>query len=90
MKNGTQKQYHQLLDREIKKIDGLIKEVILSDGIRLNMKMYLWLELKAYSSHQCIDKSDVVAIRRVADTDKIREFFQRRNMLLVIGGGVLA
>lgn len=87
----TENNITNVLDREIKKIDVPNKEVILSDGIRLKYDKCIYaLGAESFIPPiNGIDKSDVVAIRRVADTDKIREFLPKAKHVVVIGGGVL-
>jgi len=86
-----EKNITNVLGREAIKIDTKKKEVIFKDGIKLTYDKCIY----ALGS-QCFvppipgnDKSEVIAIRSISDTDKIAELLPKVKNAIVIGGGVL-
>ena len=80
-----------VLDREVIKIDAKEKEVIFKDGIKLKYDKCIY----ALGSECFVppilgaDKEEVIAIRRISDTDKVTELLPKVKNAVVIGGGVL-
>ena len=86
-----EKNITNVLDREVVKIDVKAKEVIFEDGIKLKYDKCIY----ALGS-ECfvppilgVDKEEVIAIRRISDTDKVIELLPKVKNAVVIGGGVL-
>ena len=86
-----EKNITNVLDREVIKIDVKAKEVIFEDGIKLKYDKCIY----ALGS-ECfvppilgVDKEEVIAIRRISDTDKVTELLPKVKNAVVIGGGVL-
>lgn len=80
-----------VLDREITKIDTKEKEVIFEDGIKLKYDKCIYALGSECFIPQILgaDKEEVVAIRRISDTDKVIELLPNVKNAVVIGGGVL-
>lgn len=84
-------QIYQLLGRRVENIDTEKKEVLLSDQTRLQYTRLIY----ALGSESFIppipgsEKEEVIAIRRVADTQKIASMLEYVTEVVVIGGGVL-
>ncbi|MDC7288583.1 FAD-dependent oxidoreductase [Blautia schinkii] len=82
---------YQVLNREVKAIDTEHKEVEFSDGSKVKYTKLIY----ALGSECFIppiegaDKPEVIAIRRMADIEKIEKLLDRVNNVVVIGGGVL-
>lgn len=82
---------YQMLGQEVVDIDTHQKEVILSDGTKCKYTKLIY----ALGSECFIppipgaDKPQVVAIRRLADTEKIASLLPSVKDVVVIGGGVL-
>ncbi len=80
-----------LLGKEVIKIDTKAKEVIFKDKIKLKYDKCIY----ALGSESFIpsilgtDKQEVIAIRRISDTDKITQMLPKIKNAVVIGGGVL-
>ncbi|BCZ47757.1 oxidoreductase [Clostridium gelidum] len=80
-----------VLGREAIKIDTKEKEVIFEDGIKLKYDKCIY----ALGSECFVppilgnDKSEIIAIRSISDTNKIAELLPRVKNAVVIGGGVL-
>lgn len=81
----------QVLDKEVTAIDTENKEVSMSDGNKLRYTKLIYA-----AGSECFippiagkDKSEVVAIRRLADTKKITQLLPEVKHVAVIGGGVL-
>ena len=86
-----EKNITNVLDREVVKIDAKAKEVVFEDGIKLKYDKCIY----ALGS-ECfvppilgVDKEEVIAIRRISDTDKVIELLPKVKNAVVIGGGVL-
>jgi flavorubredoxin/NADPH-dependent 2,4-dienoyl-CoA reductase/sulfur reductase-like enzyme len=86
-----EKNITNVLDREVIKIDAKEKEVIFKDGIKLKYDKCIY----ALGS-ECfvppisgVDKKEVIAIRRISDTNKVTELLPKVKNAVVIGGGVL-
>ncbi|HEX9025164.1 MAG TPA: FAD-dependent oxidoreductase [Clostridium sp.] len=86
-----EKNITNVLDREVVRIDAKAKEVIFEDGIKLKYDKCIY----ALGS-ECfvppilgVDKEEVIAIRRISDTDKVIELLPKVKNAVVIGGGVL-
>jgi flavorubredoxin/NADPH-dependent 2,4-dienoyl-CoA reductase/sulfur reductase-like enzyme len=80
-----------VLDKEVIKIHPKEKEVLFKDGDKLKYDKCIYA-LGAESFIPPIpgsDKKEVIAIRRISDTDKITELLPRVKNVVVIGGGVL-
>jgi flavorubredoxin/NADPH-dependent 2,4-dienoyl-CoA reductase/sulfur reductase-like enzyme len=80
-----------VLDREVIKIDTKEKEVIFKDGIKLKYDKCIYaLGSECFvPSILGTDKDEVIAIRRISDTDKVTELLPKIKNAVVIGGGVL-
>ena len=82
---------YQMLGREVVDVDTAQREVILSDGSKCKYTRLIY----ALGSECFIppipgaDKPQVVAIRRLADTEKIASLLPSVKDVVVIGGGVL-
>ena len=82
---------HLLLDKEVISIDRKEKEVVLSGDMKLKYTKLIY----ALGSECFIppvpgtDKPEVIAIRRMADIQKLESMLDRVNNVVVIGGGVL-
>lgn len=80
-----------LSDKTAKHIDTDQKEVLFEDGIRLKYDKCIY----AMGSECFIppipgrEKPEAVSIRRISDTDKVREILKQVRSAAVIGGGVL-
>ena len=80
-----------LSDKTAKHIDTDQKEVLFEDGIRLKYDKCIY----AMGSECFIppipgrEKPEVVSIRRIADTDRVRELLKDVRSAAIIGGGVL-
>jgi flavorubredoxin/NADPH-dependent 2,4-dienoyl-CoA reductase/sulfur reductase-like enzyme len=80
-----------VLDREVEKINKKEKEVIFKDGIKLKYDKCIYA-LGAESFIPKIpgkDKKEVIAIRRLSDTERIIKLLPKVKNAVVIGGGVL-
>lgn len=81
----------QILGREVTEIDTNQREIGLGDGTRLRYTKLIY----AMGSECFIppipgaDKEQVVAIRRLSDTQKIERLLPQVKNVVVIGGGVL-
>nr|WP_294464968.1 FAD-dependent oxidoreductase [uncultured Sellimonas sp.] len=82
---------YQILGHEVTKIDPKAKEVYLDDGNK-----YHYTKLIYALGSECFippiqgaDKDGVIAIRRLADTQKVEEKLKTTRHAVVIGGGVL-
>lgn len=82
---------YQVLDKTVSAIHTDEKEVELSDGTRLKYTKLIY----ALGS-ECfippipgIDKPEIVAIRRLADTQRVAKLLETARNAVVIGGGVL-
>ncbi|MFW2491082.1 FAD-dependent oxidoreductase [Clostridium chromiireducens] len=80
-----------VLDRELIKINTREKEALFKDGIRLKYDKCIYA-----LGAECFvppipgkDKKEVIAIRRISDTDKITELLPKVKNAVIIGGGVL-
>ena len=86
-----EKNITNVLDREVIKIDAKEKEVIFKDGIKLKYDKCIY----ALGSECFVppisgaDKEEVIAIRRISDTNKVTELLPKVKNAVVIGGGVL-
>ena len=86
-----EKNITNVLDREVTKIDTKEKEVIFEDGIKLKYDKCIY----ALGSECFVppilgaDKEEVIAIRRISDTNKVTELLSNVKNAVVIGGGVL-
>lgn len=84
-------QIYQVLDKEVKAIYTEKKEVELTDGTKLKYTRLVY----ALGSECFIppipgaDKPEVVAIRRMADIEKLGELLPKVENVVVVGGGVL-
>jgi flavorubredoxin/NADPH-dependent 2,4-dienoyl-CoA reductase/sulfur reductase-like enzyme len=80
-----------VLDREVINIDTKEKEVIFKDGIKLKYDKCIYaLGSECFvPSILGTDKDEVIAIRRISDTDKVTELLPKIKNAVVIGGGVL-
>lgn len=82
---------YQLLGKEVTDVDTAAREVILSDGGKCKYTRLIY----ALGSECFIppipgaDKPEVIAIRRLADTEKIAALLPSVKNAVVIGGGVL-
>lgn len=82
---------HLLLGKEVTAVDTEEKEIRLSDGMKLKYTKLIY----ALGSECFVppipgtDKPEVVAIRRMADIEKLESIMDRVNHVVVIGGGVL-
>lgn len=81
----------QLLNREVTAIDRENKEITISDGSKLKYTKLIYA-----AGSECFippitgaDKPEVIAIRRLSDTQKIMELLPDVKHVAVIGGGVL-
>ncbi len=81
----------QLLGREVTAIDSETKEITMSDGMKLKYTKLIYA-----AGSECFippiagkDKPEVVAIRRLEDTAKIKAMLPDVKQVVVIGGGVL-
>ena len=81
----------QLLGKEVTSIDADNKEIVMNDGMKLQYTKLIYA-----AGSECFippipghDKSEVVAIRRLADTKKIAGLLPEVKHVAVIGGGVL-
>lgn len=80
-----------VLDRELIEINTKDKEAVFKDGIKLKYDKCIYA-----LGAECFvppisgkDKKEVIAIRRICDTDKITELLPKVKNAVVIGGGVL-
>ncbi|MFL0167457.1 FAD-dependent oxidoreductase [Candidatus Clostridium helianthi] len=80
-----------VLDRELIEINTKDKEAVFKDGIKLKYDKCIYA-----LGAECFvppisgkDKKEVIAIRRISDTDKITELLPKVKNAVVIGGGVL-
>ena len=82
---------YQVLGKEIHTIDTQNKEVVLEDGMKCRYSKLIY----ALGSECFIppipgsDKPEVIAIRRLKDTQKIAALLPQVSNVVVIGGGVL-
>lgn len=86
-----EKNIMNLLDRTVSSIDTAQKEVLLTDGVRLKYDKCIYALgsecfIPPIKGHQ---KPQVIAIRRLADTQKIGSLIPETKEIVVIGGGVL-
>ena len=86
-----EKQIYQVLDRTVAAIHPVEQEVELSDGTRMKYtKLIYALGSESFiPGIPGIDKPEVVAIRRLADTIKVGKLLETAKNAVVIGGGVL-
>ena len=86
-----EKNITNVLDREVTKIDTKEKEVIFEDGIKLKYDKCIYaLGSESFIPQiSGVDKDEVIAIRRISDTDKVIELLPNVKNAVVIGGGVL-
>lgn len=86
-----EKRILNLTGRKAEKIDTEQKEVSFIDGVRLKYDKCIY----ALGSECFVppipgsDKPEVVAIRRISDTEKIKDLLSKTEHAAVIGGGVL-
>lgn len=80
-----------ILDKEVASVDTADKEVVLSDGMKLKYtKLIYALGSECFIPPiQGADKSEVVAIRRMSDIEKLESMMDKVSHVAVIGGGVL-
>ena len=82
---------YQMLGRTVTSVDTEAKEVLLDDGSKCRYTKLIY----ALGSECFIppipgwDKPEVIAIRRLSDTEKIASLLPRTKEVVVIGGGVL-
>lgn len=86
-----EKNITNVLDKEVIKIDAKEKEVLFKDGIKLKYDKCIYaLGSECFvPAIQGSDKKEVIAIRRISDTDKIVGMLPKVKNAVVIGGGVL-
>ena len=81
----------QILGRQVTSIDTEEKEILTEDGAKFKYTKLIY----ALGSECFIppitgaDKSEVVAIRKLSDTQKVTELLEKTKEAVVIGGGVL-
>ncbi len=81
----------QILGRQVTSIDTEEKEILTEDGAKFKYTKLIY----ALGSECFIppitgaDKPEVVAIRRLSDTQKVTELLEKTKEAVVIGGGVL-
>ena len=81
----------QILGKQVKTIDTKEKEIITEDGAK-----FKYTKLIYALGSECfippipgVDKPEVVAIRRLSDTEKVTGLLSETKEAVVIGGGVL-
>lgn len=82
---------YQILDNAVVKIDTSDKEVLLANNVK-----FAYDKLIIATGSECFippingkDKPEVIAIRRLSDTNKITKMLDKVKDVVVIGGGVL-
>ena len=81
----------QILGKQVKTIDTKEKEILTADGAK-----FKYTKLIYAMGSECFiptipgwDKPEVVAIRRLSDTQKVTKLLEQTKEAVVIGGGVL-
>ncbi|MGI6070822.1 MAG: FAD-dependent oxidoreductase, partial [Blautia sp.] len=82
---------YQVLGKTVDQVDTAEREIVLSDGARLKYtKLIYALGAECFiPPMEGKEKPEVIAIRRLADTQKIASLLPKIKEAVVIGGGVL-